>query len=93
MRKNRNEIQVIVDFLKCVQEADSESQVSFIMRKVNITHSKYREISEYLISNGMMEMVENGEKKILRLTNKGANFIRDYERFKKIIEDNYGFKI
>ncbi|MFP3299518.1 MAG: winged helix-turn-helix domain-containing protein [Thermoplasmatales archaeon] len=93
MRKNRNEIQVIVDFLKCVQEADSESQVSFIMRKVNITHSKYREISEYLISNGMMEMVENGEKKILRLTSKGANFIRDYERFKKIIEDNYGFKI
>jgi hypothetical protein len=63
------------------------------MRKVNITHSKYREISEYLISNGMMEMVENGEKKILRLTSKGANFIRDYERFKKIIEDNYGFKI
>jgi len=93
MRKNRNEIQVIVDFLKCVQEADSESQVSFIMRKVNITHSKYREISEYLISNGMIEMVENGEKKILRLTSKGANFIRDYERFKKIIEDNYGFKI
>ena len=93
MRKNRNEIQVIVDFLKCVQEADSESQVSFILRKVNITHSKYREISEYLISNGMMEMVENGEKKILRLTSKGANFIRDYERFKKIIEDNYGFKI
>ena len=93
MRKNRNEIQVIVDFLKCVQEADSESQVSFIMRKVNITHSKYREISDYLISNGMMEMVENGEKKILRLTSKGANFIRDYERFKKIIEDNYGFKI
>jgi len=93
MRKNRNEIQVIVDFLKCVQEADSESQVSFIMRKVNITHSKYREISEYLISNGMMEIVENGEKKILRLTSKGANFIRDYERFKKIIEDNYGFKI
>jgi|GEM_PF-1476317 Predicted transcriptional regulator len=93
MRKNRNEIQVIVDFLKCVQEADSESQVSFIMRKVNITHSKYKEISEYLISNGMMEMVENGEKKILRLTSKGANFIRDYERFKKIIEDNYGFKI
>ena len=93
MRKNRNEIQVIVDFLKCVQEADSESQVSFIMRKVNITHSKYKEISEYLISNGMMEIVENGEKKILRLTSKGANFIRDYERFKKIIEDNYGFKI
>jgi len=93
MRKNRNEIQVIVDFLKCVQEADSESQVSFIMRKVNITHSKYREISEYLISNGMIEMVENGEKKILRLTSKGGNFIRDYERFKKIIEDNYGFKI
>jgi len=93
MRKNRNEIQVIVDFLKCVQEADSESQVSFIMRKVNITHSKYREISEYLISNGMMEIVENGEKKILRLTSKGSNFIRDYERFKKIIEDNYGFKI
>ena len=93
MRKNRNEIQVIVDFLKCVQEADSESQVSFIMRKANITHSKYKEISEYLISNGMMEMVENGEKKILRLTSKGANFIRDYERFKKIIEDNYGFKI
>jgi len=93
MKKNRNEIQVIVDFLNCVQEADSESQVSFIMRKVNITHSKYREISEYLISNGMMEIVENGEKKILRLTSKGANFIRDYERFKKIIEDNYGFKI
>jgi len=93
MRKNRNEIQVIVDFLKCVQEADSESQVSFIMRKVNITHSKYKEISEYLISNGMMEVVEDGEKEILRLTNKGVNFIRDYEKFIKLIEDNYGFKI
>jgi len=93
MKKNRNEIQVIVDFLKCVQEADRESQVSFILRKANITHSKYKEISEYLISNGMMEVVEEGEKQILRLTNKGVNFIRDYEKFKKLIEDNYGFKI
>ena len=93
MKKNRNEIQVIVDFLKCVQEADSESQVSFILRKANITHSKYKEISEYLISNGMMEVVEDGEKEILRLTNKGVNFIRDYEKFIKLIEDNYGFKI
>jgi len=93
MKKNRNEIQVIVDFLKCVQEADSESQVSFILRKANITYSKYKEISEYLISNGMMEVLEDGEKQILRLTNKGANFIRDYEKFIKLIEDNYGFKI
>ncbi len=93
MRRNRNEIQVIVDFLKCVQESDSDSQVSYILRKANITHSKYKEISEYLIANGLLEMIEDGEKQILKLTNKGVNFIRDYERFKKLIEDNYGFKI
>ncbi len=93
MKKNRSEIQVIVDFLKCVQDGDEESQVSSILRKVNITYAKYKELAESLTSNGLVEVRANGDKQVLILTQKGANFIKDYEKFKKLIESNYGFKI
>lgn len=91
MRKNRNELQVILEFLKCV--SDGNDQVTFIMRKVNITYIKFKEISDYLISKGMIEIVNGNEKQSIRITQKGINFIRDYERFRKLVEDNYGFKL
>lgn len=90
MRKNRNEIQIILEFLKCISEGDD--QVSSILRKVNITYVKFKEISEYLNSKGMIEIIGD-EKPSIKITQKGINFIRDYERFRKLVEDNYGFKL
>ncbi len=92
MRKNRNEIQIILEFLKCV--SDGNEQVSTILSRVNITYQKFKEIVEYLSSRQMIEVIEGGnEKQVIRITQKGVNFIRDYERFRKLVEDNYGFKL
>ena len=60
MRKNRNEIQVMFEFLSCIN--DGENQVSNILRKVNITYTRMGEISKYLEERGMIKTIQNGDK-------------------------------
>lgn len=91
MRKNRNEIQVMYEFLSCLN--DGETQVSNIMRKVNITYSKLNNLSKYLEERGMIKIIQNGEKQVFEIQQKGREFMDEYKSFKSMMEKVYGLKI
>lgn len=91
MRKNRNEIQVMYEFLSCLN--DGETQVSNIMRKVNITYSKLNNLSKYLEERGMIKIIQNGQKQVFEIQQKGREFMDEYKSFKSMMEKVYGLKI
>ncbi len=91
MRKNRNEIQVMYEFLSCLN--DGETQVSNIMRKVNITYSKLNNLSKYLEERGMIKIIQNGDKQVFEIQQKGREFMDEYKSFKSMMEKVYGLKI
>jgi len=91
MRKNRNEIQIMYEFLSCLN--DGENQVSNILRKVNITYTRMGEISKYLEERGMIKTIQNGDKTMFEIQQKGREFLEEYKSFKKMMEKVYGLKI
>lgn len=91
MRKNRNEIQIIYEFLSCIN--DGNSQTSFILRKVNIPYSKYEELLKYLEEKEMIKTATNGSKGEIQLLEKGRLFLDQYRTFSKMMEKSYGLKL
>jgi predicted transcriptional regulator len=91
MRKNRNEVQIIYEFLNEINEGNF--QTSSLLRKVNIPYNKYEDILKHLLERGMVTMEENGNKNTLSLTDKGREFIEQYKRFSKMMEKSYGLKL
>ena len=91
MRKNRNEMQVMFEFLSCLN--DGETQTSLIMRKVNITYAKIKEMAGYLEERGMIKVAQTEDKVSYEISQKGRDFIDQYVSFKKMMEKVYGLKI
>jgi predicted transcriptional regulator len=91
MRKNRNEVQIIYEFLNEIDEGNF--QTSSLLRKVNIPYNKYEDILKHLLERGMVTMIENGDKSAPGLTEKGREFIEQYKRFSKMMEKSYGLKL
>jgi predicted transcriptional regulator len=91
MRKNRNEIQIIFEFLSCIN--DGNSQISSILRKVNIPYTKYEELLKYLDEKEMIKVTVNGDKNEIQLLDKGRLFLSQYGAFSKMMEKSYGLKL
>jgi predicted transcriptional regulator len=91
MRKNRNEVQIIYEFL--LQINDGNTQTSSILRKVNIPYNKYEELVARLQERQMIRVVSSGGKDVIEILAKGREFIDQYSKFSKLMEKSYGLKL
>lgn len=91
MRKNRNEVQIIFEFMQEIK--DGNSQTSSLLRKVNIPFNKYQELVQQLKDRGMLSVTPDGSKVALELTDKGKEFLEQYKKFSKMMEKSYGLTL
>ncbi len=91
MRKNRNEVQIIFEFM--VEINDGNSQTSSLLRKVNIPYNKYQELLQQLVDRGMIKVSTEESKNNIELTDKGREFIEQYKKFSKMMERSYGLTL
>ncbi|MGC8645307.1 MAG: winged helix-turn-helix domain-containing protein [Thermoplasmata archaeon] len=91
MRKNRNEVQIIYEFL--LQISDGNTQTSSILRKVNIPYNKYEELLTRLQERQMIRVVSTEGKDVIELLAKGREFMEQYSKFSKLMEKSYGLKL
>jgi len=91
MRKNRNEVQIIFEFMEEIN--DGNSGTSYLLRKVNIPFNKYQELVQQLSDRGMVKVLTDGTKNSLELTEKGREFLEQYKKFSKIMERSYGLNL
>ncbi len=91
MRKNRNEVQIIYEFLSAINNGNS--QTSFILRKVNIPYNKYEELLKHLQDMEMVKTTTDGNKTSIELMEKGRQFLQQYRSFSSVMEKSYGLKL
>ncbi len=86
--KKRARLEIIRDILKVIQENRNSIKYTPLLRKANISTSKFNEYHSELISKGFVieTKSQSGEKRI-SLTSKGFNFLEKYKTIINFIEE------
>lgn len=83
----RNRLEIIRDILKIIQESKNSIKPTPLMRRSNISSSKFKEyLNELLEKEFVKEVHERSGKKIV-LTNKGFQYLEKYKTIVGFIEE------
>ncbi len=87
-RTYRSELGIAVEILNATINNGSEGEIiSRIARSANISHYVAVGICQKLVQGDCLKFIEEGRKKIFKITEKGISFVRLFENF---IEMNRG---
>lgn len=92
MSLKRDKVAIIHDILLIIRSKEGEARPTLIMYKANLSHQMLTEYMNEIITKGFI--TENIDKKGHRtysVTEKGHNFIKDYQQIKKFF-DSYGLE-
>jgi predicted transcriptional regulator len=86
--KKRGRLEIIKDILKTIQENRNSIRQTPLLRKSNVSTSKFKEYFNELLEKGFVKEVKgtSGEKTIT-LTQKGFNFLERYKTIVNFIEE------
>ncbi|PSN84199.1 hypothetical protein B9Q01_01850 [Candidatus Marsarchaeota G1 archaeon OSP_D] len=90
--KYRSRISIIVDVLKAIGEEGKDQKLTHILSKANIPYSRLTSLLEELEKLEFIKSVENENKRVYVLTQKGRKYIAEYEKFKRFSEA-FGLRI
>ncbi len=95
MAEYRTHMKIIGDILATtrddLQDEDGAS-VTYLIRKANISHSRISTILKTLVSQGLLEKVENKSSKKYKISQPGREFLQAYYTFTNFA-DNFGLNI
>ena len=86
----REKLDIIQDILISIRDENNLAKPTHILYKSNLSHQMLSNYLNMLIKSSIVEEKQNGKTgKIYRLTDKGYNFLNDFEQFRKL-EKSYG---
>ena len=80
--KRRSKLEVINDILDAIYQK-GEIKLTHLMYKANLSYQKLKEYLDKLKENDMIEIDSNN---IVKLKDKGIEFLREFYRLKKFAE-------
>lgn len=89
MRGKRESLEVIYDILSVVREKNGTIKPTHIMYKANLSHQMLKEYLADLIDRGFIEEVTVKKGKSYALTEKGFNYLKEYNVITNFI-DSFG---
>jgi len=89
MKKKRSESRIVFEILSII--AKEECSVSLILRRANVSYSKFKEIEENLLKKKLIKKNSNGDKHVYEITKEGREFLKEWRKFKRLME-MYGFE-
>ena len=87
--KRRGKLEIINDMLKSIQNKGGKIKPTHLLYKSNLSHSKMKEYLKELMDKGMIQEVEQDERKMITITDKGYGFLQEFERI-KTFSDSFG---
>jgi predicted transcriptional regulator len=87
--KRRGKLEIINDMLRSIQNKGGKIKPTHLLYKSNLSHSKMKEYLEELMKKGMVEEITEKDKKMFTITDKGHNFLLEFERIKEF-SDSFG---
>ena len=95
MAEYRTHMKIIGDILATtrddLQDEDGAS-VTYLIRKANISHSRISTILKTLVSQGLLEKVDNQGSNKYKISKNGRDFLQAYYSFTNFA-DNFGLSI
>ena len=88
MNKKRDRLEIIHSILKTIQDK-REAKPTHILYKSNLSHQMLTEYLTELIQGSFVQELQDKGKKSYKLTDKGYNYLKDYDTIKAFLE-SYG---
>ncbi len=85
MKKKRSKSRVVFDVLSIIAQ-EEKCTVSIILRRANVSYSVFKEIEENLKKKNLIEVKTNGGKSIYKITKDGKEFLKEWRKFKRLME-------
>jgi predicted transcriptional regulator len=86
--KKRGRLEIIKDILKIIQENRNSIKQTPLLRKSNVSSSKFKEYYKELIEKEFIYVTKgNSGERTLSLTQKGFNFLEKYKTMINFIEE------
>jgi predicted transcriptional regulator len=84
----RSRLEIIKDILKIIQNSNNSIKQTPLLRKSNVSSSKFREYFLELLEKGfVIESKNKYDEKIVSLTEKGFKFLEEYKTIINFIEE------
>lgn len=88
----RPKIQIFYDMLDVIQKNGGESKPTHILYKANLSYKRFAKYLAVLKEKGFIEEAKKGNSTVYRITQKGADFLREYSKIKQL-SDAFGLPI
>ena len=86
--KKRGRLEIIKDILKTIQDNRNSIRQTPLLRKSNVSSSKFKEYFGELFEKGFVREAKNSSgEKIISLTQKGFYFLEKYKTIINFIEE------
>ena len=92
MSKKRDRMEIIKDILETIRDKGTKVRPTHIMYRANLSHQMLNDYTDELLLKKMVkENLDKKGKRIYELTDKGHNYLKDYNIIRKFA-DSYGFE-
>jgi len=83
----RNKLEIIKDILKIIQENNNSIKITPLIRRSNISTSKFREYFGELLRKRFVKEINTQKGKRIALTNRGFQYLEKYKTIIGFIEE------
>ena len=92
MNAKRSKVAIMHDILLLIRSKDGEARPTLIMYKANLSHQMLTEYMNEITQKGfILENIDKKGRRTYTVTDKGHEFIKDYQQIKKFFE-SYGLE-
>jgi len=82
--RRRSKLRILVDILRVLDQG--EANVTRLMLEANLSYTRLVRYLDELSEKGLVERVEGGREVRYRITKRGREFLREFERVARIAE-------
>lgn len=86
MSKRRSRVQIVFDILNAVKMKGGKIKPTHLLYKSNLSHNMMNEYLLELINKELIDEELNKKNKIYVLTNKGYNYLEEFNQVQKFME-------
>ena len=84
--KRRGKLEIINDMLRSIINKGGKIKPTHLLYKSNLSHSKMKEYITELMAKEMIDEIEEKGKKMFVITDKGREFLQEFERIREFSE-------
>lgn len=85
--KKRSRLEIVRDILKIIQENRNSIKITPLIRRSNISSSKFKEYFDELLAKGFIREVKTKDGKRITLTDRGFDYLEKYKGIISFIDE------